>query len=463
MSPSQAEILICGAGIAGVSAAYELAVRRGRRGVVLVDAGEPLALTSSRGTEAYRTWWPAPPTAPYPDAMVRLTRRSVERLEELAAEDAERFGLTRRGYAFLSARSEGGRAFERTAEQAAALGAGSLRRDPGPDETDRPAAGGDLVTDPAALRRRLPWVSPDAVALLHVRRAGWLDSLRLGRWLLARAEAAGVTVVRGRMAAVEVRGGRVRTARLAGGQTIETGELVLACGPGSPAAGRLLGLELPLSNRPHGKLTLDDRAAALPRDAPLIIWSDPVRLDWSADERRRLAADPATAYLLDELPAGVHARPRGEREVLVLWSYGGEAMAIDERGTADERGASWSRFPRFHPLFAEVVVRGLARAVPGFAAYRGHAAEHGTVDGGYYCQAPDNRPLIGPLPVAGAWALAGLSGFGIMTSQGAAELLADHLDGGRLPGWAAAFHPDRFDDAGYRRKLADWDPAEGEL
>ena len=30
------------------------------------------------------------------------------------------------------------------------------------------------------------------------------------------------------------------------------------------------------------------------------------------------------------------------------------------------------------------------------------------VDGGYYCKTPDNRPLIGPLPVEGAYIAAAL-------------------------------------------------------
>ena len=56
--PAKAEIVICGAGVAGVAAAYHLVVRRGVRGVVLVDDRPPLSLTSAFGTEAYRNWWP---------------------------------------------------------------------------------------------------------------------------------------------------------------------------------------------------------------------------------------------------------------------------------------------------------------------------------------------------------------------------------------------------------------------
>jgi hypothetical protein len=55
-----AEVVICGAGIAGNSAAYHLAVRHGIKDVVLVDERPPLSLTSANSAECYRNWWPGP-------------------------------------------------------------------------------------------------------------------------------------------------------------------------------------------------------------------------------------------------------------------------------------------------------------------------------------------------------------------------------------------------------------------
>src|SRR5688572_32903115 len=49
-----AEIVIAGAGMAGIAAAHQLAVRAGAPGVVPVEPLEPLSLTSRMGTEAYR-------------------------------------------------------------------------------------------------------------------------------------------------------------------------------------------------------------------------------------------------------------------------------------------------------------------------------------------------------------------------------------------------------------------------
>ena len=71
-----AEIVICGAGIAGIAAAYHLAVKHGVRDVMLIDERAPMSLTSDKSTEAYRNWWPGPD-----DAMVRFMNRSIDLLE----------------------------------------------------------------------------------------------------------------------------------------------------------------------------------------------------------------------------------------------------------------------------------------------------------------------------------------------------------------------------------------------
>src|SRR4029453_11320383 len=95
MSASTAEVVICGAGIAGIAAAYHLAVRRGMANVVIVDEGPPLPLTSDKSAESYRNWWPGPG-----DDMVVLMNRSIDLLEELARESGNVFRMNRRGYLF---------------------------------------------------------------------------------------------------------------------------------------------------------------------------------------------------------------------------------------------------------------------------------------------------------------------------------------------------------------------------
>ncbi|PYO33053.1 MAG: FAD-dependent oxidoreductase, partial [Candidatus Rokuibacteriota bacterium] len=86
MSAKTADVVICGAGIAGIAAAYHLAVRRGVTDVVLVDERPPLSLTSDKSTECYRNWWPGPG-----DAMVAVMNRSIDLLEDLARESGNVF------------------------------------------------------------------------------------------------------------------------------------------------------------------------------------------------------------------------------------------------------------------------------------------------------------------------------------------------------------------------------------
>src|SRR6476469_6440526 len=95
---SAADVVICGAGIAGIAAAYHLAVRQRVKRVVLVDDRDPLTLTSDKGTQGYRNWWPGPD-----DTMLKVVSRSIDLLEESAAKCGNAFRLNRRGYLFATA------------------------------------------------------------------------------------------------------------------------------------------------------------------------------------------------------------------------------------------------------------------------------------------------------------------------------------------------------------------------
>ncbi len=46
---------------------------------------------------------------------------------------------------------------------------------------------------------------------------------------------------------------------------------------------------------------------------PFLIWDDPQRLAWSADELAALAESEETAWMLKTLPAGAHMRPEQVR------------------------------------------------------------------------------------------------------------------------------------------------------
>ena len=71
--------------------------------------------------------------------------------------------------------------------------------------------------------------------------------------------------------------------------------------------------------------------------------------------------------------------------------------------------------------------------------------------------------MIGPLPVEGAYVIGGLSGYGIMTSQAAGELLAAHITSGELPEYAPMFLFSRYEHPTYQVLLEDWDVTSGQL
>lgn len=461
MSTMNAEAVICGAGIAGVSAAYHLTVKEGLRDVILVDERAPLTLTSDKSTEAYRNWWPGPG-----NTMVRFMNRSIDLLEVLAHESDNYFNMNRRGYVFFTARPEQASVMRRVAEEISALGAGPIRTylgrpgDPAyppcqPRGFDPGLEGAELVLSPGEVRKRYPFIKEAALAMLHVRRCGWLSAQQLGMYLLQEAKGAGAKYLMGRVSGVGVAEEGIKSVQVIGEKgpfEISTGTLVIAAGPLLKQTGAMIGLDLPVFNELHGKIAFNDPQGVIPRDVPLMIWTDPMTLPWTEEERDVLRESEKTGWLLEEFPSGVHFRPEGGEgsdTILALWTY-----------DIKPQEPVWP--PVFDPEYGEIVLRGMAGMVPGLSMYLGRSAKP-FVDGGYYCKTRENRPLIGPLPVGGAFVIGALSGFGIMASMAAGELLAKHVAGSHLPDYAPAFLLSRYEDPSYKEMLANWDPTSGQL
>ena len=116
--PERASVVICGAGIAGASCAYHLAVERGLRNVVIVEEGAPLSLTSDKSTEGYRNWWPGPG-----DERVRFMNRSIDLLEHYTRLSDDRFQMNRRGYLFATANPDTAAVYAQAGEEGEAGGA----------------------------------------------------------------------------------------------------------------------------------------------------------------------------------------------------------------------------------------------------------------------------------------------------------------------------------------------------
>ena len=461
MESRTADAVICGAGIAGIAAAYHLAGQPGFKRILLVDERPPLTLTSDKSTECYRNWFPGPG-----DTMVRFMNRSIDLLENLAEESGNYFHMNRRGYVFLTADAVRASQLMETAREICGLGAGPLRVHQGrsddpvyPDcdahAVDPAITGADLILDPALIHKRYPFLSDRTVAMLHVRRCGWLSAQQLGMYLLDGAKEQGVQLVKGRVTGVSVASNRIESVRVAtedGSRRIFTERFVIAAGPLLKAVGAMIGVDFPVVNELHGKVAFNDPEGVIPRHVPLMIWEDPVALYWNEEERKELEAGKETRWLTEAFPAGVHFRPEGgsgSPVMLGIWTY-----------DVQEREPVWP--PAFPPEYGEILVRGLARMVPGLSAYLDRMRPP-AVDGGYYCKTRENRPLIGPLPLDGAYVIGALSGFGIMAAMAAGQLLARHMTGGPLPADAPAFLLSRYEDPEYCSLLKHWNAGSGQL
>ena len=275
---------------------------------------------------------------------------------------------------------------------------------------------------------------------------GWFSVQQLGMYMLDRAKEHGVKLISGRVEGLEIAGNRVQAVRVRQSgylSDISTPHFVVAAGPLLEEVGRMIGVEFPVFSELHLKMSFKDPLGLVPRYAPMLIWADPIRLPWSQEERELLAESEETKPLLNELPSGVHTRPEGGAEsdvVLSLWAYHTPPVK--------------PIFPiSIDPRYPEMVLRGLATMVPGLNQYLDRLPKS-FVDGGYYTKTRENRPLIGKLPVGGAYVIGALSGFGVMAACGAGELLAAHVTGAQLPHYAPAFALERYGDPDYQKLLA---------
>lgn len=440
----KADVVVCGAGLAGVATAYHLAVKRGVERVVVVDPLPPLTLTSDKSTECYRNWWPNAP-------MVGLMNRSIDLLEEMAIESDNAFHLSRQGYLYVTADPDRLRSMETDGELISKVGAGELRKHPGPSEyrfNDRsdPPKGADLFLDGNDLRRFFPFLTDQAVGGIHARDAGWFSAQQLGAWMIERAREHGLEIIKAAVSGVSTDGGSPNRGSVGGvqldsGQEIQTPVFVNAAGPMLAPVARLVGVELPVFSEVHIKVAFRDHRGVIPRRSPMVIWSDPQTLTWSAEERELLKSE-GRADLLGAMPAACHYRPEGGPDsdwVVALWEY---HRLIQE--------PTWP-LPE-DPVYPEAVMKGLTTMVPGLATYLDRLPQP-VVDGGYYTKTRENRPLVGPLGVKGAFVVGAFSGFGVMAAAAAGELASQYVTGAELPDYATAFALSRYDDPGYLAEI----------
>ncbi|NJC95767.1 MAG: FAD-dependent oxidoreductase [Anaerolineales bacterium] len=438
------EAVICGAGITGVAAAQFLS-EAGLKNILILDERPPLSFTSDRSTECYRNWWPD-------SEMLALMNRSIDLMENLAEKNGNVFRMNRRGYLYATADENKIADLESASKRTSSLGAGPLRIHSSETSDYQPAHtegfrdspdGADLLIGSDIIQKYFPYLTKKAIAALHARRAGWLSAQQLGMVLLETARSRGVRFESGRVTGVDVTNGRVRGVRLDSGKRLDSPIFINAAGPFLKEVGRFLNVDLPVHTELHLKAVIKDSLGVVGREAPLLIWNDGQSLPWDEDEREALAEDEEARWLTETFPPGVHTRAEGAgNDILMLWEYQTKLMEPVDSPKMDEQ-------------YPEIALRGLAAMLPRMKEYFGRMPRP-QLDGGFYTKTRENRPLVGPMGVEGAYMVGAVSGYGIMSACGVGELLAAHVTGGKLPVYAKAFELSRYEDPGYLEKLENW-------
>lgn len=228
-----------------------------------------------------------------------------------------------------------------------------------------------------------------------------VEPRRLGRALLAAAEAAGVTVRRQRAASVLVKGGdsgdEAVGLRLDDGTEIAAARVVLAAGCGSPHVEGLPPDVLPPVRPVKGQV--------------LRLWTSHPLV--TCNVRGIVRGQP------------VYAVPRRDGEIVLGATT--EELGYDTRVTA---GGVWELLRDGHDLLPGITELELVETGVGLRP-----------------GSPDNAPLLGRTRLPGLLVATGHYRNGVLLTPVTADSMAELLATGELPEVAAAFAPGRFGEA----------------
>ncbi len=435
-----ADVVICGAGSAGVAAAYFLA-QRGITDVLIIDKHPPLSQTSAKSGENYRNWWPN-------STMVRFMNRSIDIMDDLAKATNDIFNMEQRGYLYITDKPT--HELQDYFHHYKDLDVGDIRihdggengnaRQYAPPSSQSGLNGADVLAHRQIIQKNFPHISADVQTAVHARRAGAVSAQQLGMFLLEEAKKHGATLITGDVVGVEADNQGVKAVEVVidGVQhKIQTRCFINAAGPFVPEIASYLDIELPIFSILQQKIAIQDIHGVIPRDVPFTIIMDGQYLDWSEQEKEELQLDSEFEWLLDKFPGGLHIKPEGGKDS--PWIKLGWAInKVVEQPV-------WK--PEAAPAFPDIVLRGAAKFVPGLKQYLDNLPQPIVRYAGYYTKTKENLPVIGPMGVDGAYVVGALSGFGTMASCAAGELIAAWVIGDDLPDYADALSLKRYDPA----------------
>lgn len=442
------DVVICGAGFAGISTAYHLVNHKQNLQVALIDAEGPLNMTSAVSSECYRTFWLDSP-------MVKFMTRSINLFEKFAEESNNIFHLNANGYAFISLEKSKIHRLEEMAHRVKEYGGGDVRihhsfdsykkvQSPGKLIMNQGLDGADVIYGSEVIRQIYPFLTPKSECFLHIRRAGWLSGQQFAIWLLEQAQKTGRLQFfrRNKLQSIQLQDEKVHSITIEHSiskqqEILKTSAFVNCCGPWLQVTNKLLGAPpLPIFNELHAKTIFINKAnQAFPKDTPMLIGADSVSLTWTEEEKEFLEnLGELGNKLMQTLPSGAHFHRHGNSGVYALWDFVHKDVKVEE--FPDPK-------PQFNEYFPEIVLKGLITFIPSLQNLLDQLQKNMfVVDGGYYCKTEENRPIIGQYGPKGAYICGAFSGFGLMASPASGELITKHILNEELPiSYSTAFIP----------------------
>lgn len=225
--PTEAQVVVIGAGIVGNSLAWQLA-QHGWRDIVLLDKGP---LPNPGGSTGHASNFIF--LVDHSKEMTDLTADSVRQYQELGV-------FTRSGGIEVARTPERMQELQRRMTSSMSWGIDSE------------------LLDPAQVAGLVPYVDADVIlGGFHTPGVGVVDSLRAGTLMRERAqELDALTVVAGaEVVGIAVEAGRVRGVRTDQGD-IRAETVVVACGVWSPRIARMAGASIPLTPAVHQMISV---------------------------------------------------------------------------------------------------------------------------------------------------------------------------------------------------------------
>ena len=445
MQTQSCEVLVVGAGIVGISAAYYLQKLNPLARIVLIDECQPMTFTSAQSGENYRNWWPHP-------VMSQFTDRSIDLMEELSLASSGRTHLTRRGYVLATRRCDTHSLMSELEYGYSCAAQGSIRihGDVSSDTYTSPAnaawqgapEGVDVINNAAFISKQFPSFANDIKTVIHVRRAGSVDSQQMGQFMLESFKEAGGKLILGTVDSIDKTiGFTVCLENKA--LKINADKLVNAAGPFINTIAGMIDCHLPVTHTLQQKIAFEDRFAAIPRNMPFSIDLDAQYIDWTDEERELLRDDAQYARYAREMPGSIHCRPDGGdngKWVKLGWAFNSDTSTPQRDSILNAE-------------YPDIVLRGAARLNPALKNYYGKLPRNTRHYGGYYTLTDENWPLVGEMDVEGAYIVGAMSGFGTMAACASGELIAQWVYDLEKPEYAEALSPGRYQNEDLMSKV----------